>query len=85
MTRFAFFYFMRSEPEKIRKNVAAHMAYWKGLALPDYLGGPFADRSGGLISFSAGNAEEADSLVRNDPFITTDLVAQLWLKEWSIE
>jgi uncharacterized protein YciI len=85
MKRFAYFYFMKNDPEKIAKNVAAHIKHWKRSALPDYLGGPFSDRSGGLISFSEESPEEAVALVLNDPFIASNLVEQKWLKEWSVE
>ncbi|HZD23023.1 MAG TPA: YciI family protein [Acidimicrobiia bacterium] len=33
-----------------------------------YLGGPFADRSGGLIAFDAASSAEAERLVEDDPF-----------------
>ena len=85
MKRFAFFYFMKNEPEKIGQNVAAHIEHWKVSELPDYLGGPFSDRSGGLISFSAESAEKAESMVQGDPFVSAGLLAQKWLKEWSVE
>ena len=85
MSRFAYFYFMKNDPEGIGKAIAAHVEHWKSSALPDYMGGPFADRSGGLISFSARSPEQADLLVRNDPFVTADLIAQKWLKEWQVE
>ncbi|MFQ5507100.1 MAG: YciI family protein [Planctomycetota bacterium] len=85
MKRFAYFYFMKDEPEGIGRTVEAHVEHWQGSALRDYAGGPFADRSGGLVSFSAESAEQADSLVRNDPFVLADLVAEKWLKEWQVE
>ena len=85
MRRFAYFYFMRNEPEGIGRTIKAHVEHWQSSALTDYVGGPFSDRSGGLISFSAESSEQADSLVRNDPFVVADLVAQKWLKEWQVE
>ncbi len=85
MRRFAYFYFMRNEPEGIGRAIGAHVEHWKSSSLPDYIGGPFADRSGGLISFSAESLEQAGSLVQNDPFVVADLVAQKWLKEWQVE
>ena len=57
--RVAYFYFMKPEPERVRTVAPRHAAYWQGLALPDYRGGPFADRSGGLILFDSNSAQEA--------------------------
>lgn len=83
--RFVYFYFNRNEPERIRQVVPAHVAYWKRAGLDGYMGGPFADRSGGLISFSAGSMEEANDIVSQDPFVTEDLIQQKWIKEWIVE
>ncbi len=80
--RFAYFYFMKPEPDKIRQFVPAHIQYWKKCRLEGYLGGPFADRSGGLITFEATNPEKATSIVKHDPFALNDLLDSKWLKEW---
>jgi uncharacterized protein YciI len=56
--------------------------YWHSANLPDYQGGPFADHSGGLISFAAPSLEAAAALVVQDPFILADLLEQRWIKEW---
>ena len=47
-----------------------------------YVGGPFADRSGGLITFESESTEEAERLVANDPFIREGLLDRYWVKEW---
>lgn len=83
--RFVYFYFNRSEPEKIRQIVPAHVQYWKSANLEDYTGGPFGDRSGGLISFSASSLEVATRVILQDPFIQENLVEQKWIKEWVME
>ena len=83
--RFIYFYFNRFEPEKIRQVVPAHVQYWKSANLKDYSGGPFGDRTGGLISFSATSLEEATEIVLRDPFIQEDLIEQKWIKEWVLE
>ena len=62
-----------------------HAAYWRELALNDYLGGPFGDRSGGLITFSAESMAEAQRLVAGDPFVREGLIARHWVKEWPAE
>lgn len=85
MKRFAFFYIMKDKPERVRETGPAHGRYWKELALPDYSGGPFADRSGGLITFLASGYAEAEKLVFHDPFVTAEVIAAQWLKEWSPE
>jgi uncharacterized protein YciI len=83
--RIAFFYFMKNDPDKIREVVAAHIAYWKNNNLEKYVGGPFADRTGGLISFEAPGLEEASAIIEKDPFIVHGLIAQKWIKEWMPE
>jgi len=83
--RFVYFYFNQNEPEKIRQVVPAHVEYWEAANLKEYRGGPFADRTGGLITFIAANLEEATNIVQQDPFVLEDLVAEKWIKEWIVE
>lgn len=83
--QFIYFYFNRNEPEKIREVVPAHVQYWKTAGLKSYSGGPFVDRSGGLISFAAPNLEEATEIILRDPFIQEGLIEQKWIKEWMPE
>ena len=83
--RFVYFYFNRNEPEKIRQVVQAHVGYWKSANLKEYRGGPFSDRTGGLITFAASSIEEGTEIVLQDPFILEDLIAEKWIKEWIIE
>jgi hypothetical protein len=85
MSRFSYGYRMAGSPERIRPLVSRHVSYWRDLALPHYMGGPFADRSGGLILFDAGSLEDAKALVSQDPFVTGEVVASRWLKEWLVE
>ena len=83
--RFLYFYFNRNEPERIRQIVPAHVRYWNSARPKDYMGGPFADRAGGLITFVASSLEEATAIILQDPFILEDLIDQKWIKEWSPE
>jgi uncharacterized protein YciI len=83
--RFLYFYFNRNEPEKIRQIVPAHVEFWKEANLKEYTGGPFSDRTGGLISFSALSIEEATKIILQDPFVLENLIAEKWIKEWIIE
>ncbi len=80
--RFVYFYLMKKEPETIREVAPRHAEYWKRKMLPDYIGGPFGDRSGGLICFSAEDLSAAESLVAGDPFVLEDLLEVRWLKDW---
>jgi hypothetical protein len=84
MNQYAFFYFMKDDPQRIRDNAPRHADYWKTLAPPDYKGGPFGDRSGGLITFSAPDEAEAERMVSEDPFVTADVLAESWLKPWDV-
>jgi uncharacterized protein YciI len=83
--RFVYFYFNRNEPDRLRQVVPAHVQYWKTANLSGYMGGPFADRSGGLVSFTASSLGEATDMINQDPFIKADLIADKWIKEWIVE
>ncbi len=83
--RFAFVYFMKRMPDRIREVVPLHIDYWKTRRLQGYRGGPFADRTGGLITFEAASLESATKLVDDDPFVVHDLLETKWVKEWSAE
>jgi hypothetical protein len=48
--RCSYIYFMKDNPDRVAAVAPQHAAYWRGLELREYVGGPFADRSGGLIS-----------------------------------
>jgi uncharacterized protein YciI len=83
--RFLYFYFMRKEPARIQSVVPTHVTYWRERNLKGYMGGPFADRSGGLITFETESLEEATRLVMNDPFVLEDVLESKWIKEWIVE
>jgi uncharacterized protein YciI len=83
--RIAYLYFMADRPELIQRIAPAHAAYWRELALPGYLGGPFADRSGGLILFQVADREQAEQLVSGDPFVRQGLLTDRWVKKWAAE
>ena len=83
--RVAYLYVMKDEPDRVRAAAPQHAAYWQGLALPGYLGGPFADRSGGLITFETDSRETADRLAAHDPFVQQGLVESRWLREWILD
>ncbi len=79
--RVAYFYFMKQEPDRVRAVAPRHAEYWKELA-EAYRGGPFADRSGGLIVFDSDAREHAERLVSRDPFLRERLLERYWIKEW---
>jgi uncharacterized protein YciI len=73
------------DPDRVRAVPTEHAAYWQGLELLNYLGGRFADRSGGLITFDARSVEEAEQLAADDPFVRKELLANRWLTESHVE
>jgi uncharacterized protein YciI len=81
--RVAYWYFMKDEPDRVRAVAPDHVAYWRGLAIAGYMGGPFFDRSGGLITFEIESGEKAEQLVADDPFVRKELIESRWPKEWS--
>jgi uncharacterized protein YciI len=83
--RYAYFYLMGDDPDRVGATVPSHVAHWRSLQLPDYLGGPFADRTGGLISFHADDDQQALRAVDADPFVREGLLAAQWLKQWMPE
>lgn len=79
------FYAMKPDPDRVRSIAPQHAAYWHELRLPGYEGGPFADRSGGLITFEAGSIEQADRIVAADPFVREALIETSVVKQWVSE
>jgi len=82
---FLYFYLMRNTPDTIRQAVPAHVQYWQSRDEPDYMGGPFAERTGGLITFAAASLGDAQQIIMDDPFLLQHLIEQFWIKEWLIE
>lgn len=83
--RIAYFYWMKDDPDRVRTVAPEHAAYWRDLGLPGYLGGPLADRSGGLITFQADSLESAERLVAADPFVRDELLEGSVVKQWMPE
>jgi uncharacterized protein YciI len=80
--RFAFCYQMSGDAARIAATVSAHVTYWKEAHPDHYLGGPFADLSGGLITFVAADLEAATRLANGDPFVVASLVRDTSVREW---
>ena len=81
--RYAYFYFMGEDADRIRLVAPEHAAHWHDLALEDYEGGPFEDRTGGLITFGAESPAQADRAVATDPFVRDGLLETYWIKLWN--
>ena len=81
--QFAYFYFMRDVPDRVRATAPLHGAYWRNLRLLNFKGGPFLDKSGGLIIFEAESEAEVERLVTGDPFVREGLLESRWIKEWT--
>jgi uncharacterized protein YciI len=83
--RFLYFYLMRDAPDRVQATAPKHALYWRELQLGGYLGGPSADRSGGLITFEAESGAAAEALVANDPFLQEHLLERHWVKQWQLD
>jgi uncharacterized protein len=83
--RIVYFYLMRGDPERVGAAAAEHAEYWHRLRLPGYVGGPLADRSGGLITFEAGSIAEAEELASSDPFARAGVLDRAWIAEWNVQ
>lgn len=79
---FAYLYFMANDPARVASAAPRHVAHWHALALSRYAGGPFTDRSGGLITFDAEDTAAAEAAVQADPFVREGLITTRWLKGW---
>ena len=75
-------YLLVEDIEQVKSCLGKHVNYWKSLPLESYTNGPFADKTGGLIIFSAEGLDTAERIVESDPLITENGVQQYWLKEW---
>jgi uncharacterized protein YciI len=76
---------MKGDSDRVRSTAPQHASYWRKLGLPEYLGGPFADRSGGLITFEADSLEHAEGIIAADPFVREDLLESSVVKQWMPE
>ena len=85
MGTFLHFYFMKRDVEGIGEAIPEHVAYWCSHELINYKGGPFADRSGGLIVFDTVDLESAQKIIGNDPFVTRNFIETGCVKEWKPE
>jgi uncharacterized protein YciI len=79
---FAYFYFLTGDTAHVARVARSHGRYWHSLHLLQFRGGPFSDRSGGLITFAARDEAEAARAIAGDPFIREGVIGQHWLRPW---
>jgi len=85
MSRFVLLYFFEADADAVRAAIPDHVRYWKDRKLPDWIGGPFGDRGGGMICFSADSLAVAEAIAAGDPFVKAGILAQQWVKEWDLQ
>ena len=83
--RYIFFYLLKDKPNKIQDTFMDHINYWMNSGVEEFAGGPFADRTGGLITFVTSSLEEASKVIMQDPFIKIKVIDKKWIKEWVVE
>lgn len=71
---------------KIAETRPAHREYLKGLLDSGHLAisGPFTDDSGGLLVYEAETQEEAEALLRNDPFTKAGVFVSWTMRGWRV-
>jgi len=84
MKKFVFFYTMRNSSPQIMQTAPKHITYWEELPLGYYSGGPFSDKSGGMIIFDCEDEQKAELIINQDPFIKNNLIEQKFIKEWNV-
>ena len=73
------------ERAKILEHRPAHRRYLSGLLERGQLAvcGPFTDDSGGLIVYEAGSRDEAEQLLKADPFYHHGIFVTYKLRPWN--
>lgn len=75
-----------TDVSKIAATRPAHREYLKNLLETDRLviSGPFTDDTGGILVYNAGSADEAEKLIREDPFAQAGVFASWKVREWRV-
>ena len=73
------------DKEKVSSLRPAHRQYLGTLKASGQLAatGPFMDDSGALIIYEASSAEEAEKLLRGDPFCSSGVFVSWKLRPWN--
>jgi uncharacterized protein len=71
---------------KIAANRPAHREYLKSLLDSGHLviSGPFTDDSGGLLVYEAESQEQAEALLRADPFAKAGVFMTWTIRGWKV-
>ena len=75
---------MDFEPARLKTVIPAQIKYWEEHAAVNFTGGPFKDRSGGMISFTAADLAAAENICKGDPFVKEGMVKEYWVREWLV-
>ena len=73
-------------PRKSPPRAPAHREYLKSLLDTGRLAisGPFLDDKGGLLVYEAATQEEAETLLRNDPFTHAGVFVSWTIRPWKV-
>lgn len=74
------------DKSKIAEVRPAHREYLKGVLASGRLavGGPFTDDSGAIIIYEAPTQEDAEALIRDDPFARQGVFVSWKLRPWKV-
>jgi uncharacterized protein YciI len=73
------------DKEKIQSIRPVHRQYLQGLLAKGQLAiaGPFMDDYGALIVYEAGSAEEAEAVLKGDPFHAAGVFVSWTIRPWN--
>lgn len=74
------------DAEKIAAIRPLHRTYLKGLLDTGriVISGPFTDDSGGLLVYETASQQEAEDLIRNDPFAQNGVFVSWKIQGWRV-
>lgn len=74
-----------SDAEKVQSIRPTHREYLQSLKMQGRLAasGPFSDGSGALIIYEADSPEQAEDLLRNDPFYQAGVFVSWSIRPWN--
>jgi uncharacterized protein YciI len=83
--RFAAIIEYAQDPELVARVRPIHREYLAGLRARGQLAaaGPFTDGSGALIIYEAATVEDADHLIKEDPFYRQGIFLKFQLRPWN--
>jgi uncharacterized protein YciI len=74
-----------ADAQKVESVRPTHREYLRGLIAKGQLAiaGPFTDAPGALIVYEANSAEEAEALLRGDPFHAAGVFVRWTIRPWN--